>query len=163
MFREDSMPNRCWPCLRLLALLVLLVLMWTMIPQPAAAQGSAPQLQAHAYDCTVLFGDFNGDWVTCNGVALTGDKHFYAARIAPGQTVSISATVSKLPNMIITGDTAYLQITSASGAVSGWHRISKLGTVSWTNTTGVAQDLKLIWKSNGPIGRYRVQGSVQVF
>jgi hypothetical protein len=154
------MPNRCWPGLRLLALLIVML---TLFPLPAGAHSPAPQLQAYAYDCSVSFGDFAGDSVTCNGVALSGDRHFYATRIAPGQTISLSATVTKLPPAIFFRDTAFLQITSASGTVSGWYPIAKAGTVSWTNTTGVAQDIKLIWKSNGPLGRYRVQGSVEVF
>jgi hypothetical protein len=150
------MLNRCWPGLRLLALLVVLL---TLFPQPAGAQTSAPHGLAYTYDCVV----FAGDSVICNGVRLSGDKHFYATRVEPGQTISLTTTVMKLPMMLLTSDTAYLQITSASGSVSGWHQISQFGTVSWTNTTGVAQDLTLIWKSNGLLTNYRAQGSVQVF
>ena len=153
------MPNHHWPRLHLLALLALMVVLF---PQPAGAKAPAPRLLSYAYNCTIIYGDLVPDKVTCNGTTLSGDKRFYTARVAAGQTVSISGTVTGLSSLF-SRNTAYLRIESVSGtSVSEWRQISKSGTVSWTNTTGTAQDIKLTWQSNGPFSSYKVQGVVLV-
>jgi hypothetical protein len=153
------MPNRLWPRLHLLALLALTLV---LLPQPAGAKAPAPLIQSYAYNCTIIYGDLAPDKVTCNGATLSGDKRFYTARVAAGSTISISGTVTGLSSLF-SRNTAYLRIESVSGtSVREWREIYKSGTVSWTNSTGAAQDIKLIWQSNGPFSSYRVQGVVLV-
>lgn len=157
------MTNRPWHRVVLLALLAL-----TLAALPAATRAAAPTallpLPFYAYNCSIVFGDLAPDGVTCNGVTYPryGAKHFYTASVAPGKTISISGTVTGSSTLIIR-NTGYLRIESVTGsAVSEWREINKSGTVSWQNTTGATQQIKLTWQSNGPFSSYKVQGLVWI-
>jgi hypothetical protein len=152
------MVSRFWqgvlPALLALVLLASTQRAWAATTHPLVSN-------PYSYSCRVIYGDLGlGEQVTCNNIPLPRLRPFYTATLAPGQTISISGQVTSSSGLV--RNTAYLWIQHGSTVEK--RQISVSGTVSWVNTTGVAQNVQLSWHATtaAPYSSYTVKGQVSI-